>query len=69
MPDILRREKALLFPSLYLGLVPLMFASGAGSVGNRLIGTGAVGGMLIGTLLGVFAIPALFVVLKHYTSG
>jgi HAE1 family hydrophobic/amphiphilic exporter-1 len=47
-----------------LGLIPLMLASGAGSQGNRSIGTGAVGGMLIGTMLGVFVIPALFVVFQ-----
>ena len=47
-----------------LGLVPLMIASGAGSIGNRSIGTGAIGGMLIGTLLGVFVIPTLFVMFQ-----
>lgn len=46
------------------GLIPLMFSSGAGAVGNRSIGTGAVGGMLIGTLLGVFIIPVLFVIFQ-----
>ncbi|MFD2570435.1 efflux RND transporter permease subunit [Spirosoma soli] len=46
------------------GLLPLMFASGAGAVGNRAIGTGAVGGMLIGTLCGVFVIPALFFIFQ-----
>ena len=47
-----------------LGLMPLMMASGAGSRGNRSIGTGAVGGMLFGTLLGVFVIPTLFVIFQ-----
>jgi HAE1 family hydrophobic/amphiphilic exporter-1 len=46
------------------GLVPLMFSSGAGAVGNRSIGTGAVGGMLIGTIIGVFAIPVLFIIFQ-----
>jgi HAE1 family hydrophobic/amphiphilic exporter-1 len=46
------------------GLVPLMFASGAGAIGNRSIGTGAVGGMLVGTVLGVFVIPVLFVIFQ-----
>ena len=46
------------------GIMPLMFASGAGANGNRSIGTGAVGGMLIGTLIGVFVIPALFIVFQ-----
>ncbi|WP_437919172.1 efflux RND transporter permease subunit [Sphingobacterium sp. LRF_L2] len=43
------------------GLIPLMFASGAGAVGNRTIGTASVGGMFIGTVLGVIVIPGLFV--------
>lgn len=46
------------------GLLPLMFSSGAGAVGNRSIGTGAVGGMLIGTILGVFVIPVLFIIFQ-----
>jgi len=46
------------------GLLPLMFSSGAGAIGNRSIGTGAVGGMLIGTLLGVFIIPVLFIIFQ-----
>lgn len=55
-----------------LGLVPLMFSTGAGAVGNKSIGTGAVGGMLIGTILGVFVIPVLFIVfqtLQEKVSG
>jgi HAE1 family hydrophobic/amphiphilic exporter-1 len=47
-----------------LGLMPLMNASGAGSIGNRSIGTAAVGGMLFGTLIGVFVIPTLFVIFQ-----
>lgn len=46
------------------GIMPLMFSTGAGANGNRSIGTGAVGGMLIGTLLGVFAIPVLFIIFQ-----
>lgn len=46
------------------GLMPLMFSSGVGANGNRSIGTGAIGGMLFGTLLGVFIIPALFVIFQ-----
>ena len=46
------------------GLVPLMFAKGAGAVGNQSIGTGAVGGMLIGTLLGIFVVPVLFIMFQ-----
>lgn len=44
------------------GLIPLMFASGAGAVGNRTIGTAAAGGMLFGTVFGVIIIPGLYVI-------
>ena len=46
------------------GIMPLMFATGAGALGNRSIGTGAVGGMFIGTIFGLFAIPVLFMVFQ-----
>jgi HAE1 family hydrophobic/amphiphilic exporter-1 len=46
------------------GIMPLMFATGAGALGNRSIGTGAVGGMFIGTVFGIFAIPVLFIVFQ-----
>ena len=42
------------------GLIPLMFASGAGAIGNRTIGSAAAGGMLFGTLFGVIIIPGLY---------
>ena len=42
------------------GLIPLMFATGPGRIGNRTIGTAAFGGMLLGTLLGVVLIPGLY---------
>jgi len=44
------------------GLLPLMFASGAGAIGNSTIGTAAAGGMLFGTVFGVIIIPGLYVV-------
>jgi HAE1 family hydrophobic/amphiphilic exporter-1 len=44
------------------GLIPLMFASGAGAVGNKTIGSSAAGGMLIGTIFGLIIIPGLYVV-------
>jgi HAE1 family hydrophobic/amphiphilic exporter-1 len=43
------------------GLIPLMFASGAGAIGNRTIGAAAAGGMLFGTIFGVLIIPGLYV--------
>ena len=44
------------------GLLPLVFASGPGKIGNRTIGTAAAGGMLLGTICGVFIIPGLYYV-------
>ena len=46
------------------GMLPLVFASGIGSVGNRSIGTGAAMGLLIGTFFGLLAIPVLFVIFQ-----
>jgi HAE1 family hydrophobic/amphiphilic exporter-1 len=42
------------------GLIPLVFASGPGAIGNRTIGTAAAGGMLFGTAFGVIIIPGLY---------
>jgi HAE1 family hydrophobic/amphiphilic exporter-1 len=42
------------------GLVPLVFATGPGAVGNSTIGSAAAGGMLLGTLVGVLLIPGLY---------
>lgn len=42
------------------GLIPLVFASGPGAIGNRTIGSAAAGGMLIGTVFGVLIIPGLY---------
>ncbi len=46
------------------GMLPLVFASGIGSVGNRSIGTGAAMGLLIGTFFGLLAIPVLYVIFQ-----
>ncbi|SMC77088.1 efflux RND transporter permease subunit [Moheibacter sediminis] len=47
-----------------LGLMPLVFATGAGYVGNRSIATGAAFGLLIGTIIGLFNIPVLYVIFQ-----
>jgi HAE1 family hydrophobic/amphiphilic exporter-1 len=44
------------------GLIPLVFASGPGAVGNRTIGAASAGGMLLGTVFGVLLIPGLYYV-------
>lgn len=47
--------------ALIIGLLPLMFAHGAGANGNEALGSGAIGGMLIGMIFQVVIVPALFV--------
>ncbi|MEI6141667.1 MAG: efflux RND transporter permease subunit [Mariniphaga sp.] len=42
------------------GLIPLVIATGPGSIGNRTIGAAAAGGMLFGTLFGVIIVPGLY---------
>jgi HAE1 family hydrophobic/amphiphilic exporter-1 len=44
------------------GLIPLIFASGPGAIGNRTIGAAAAGGMLFGTVFGVLIVPGLYYV-------
>lgn len=44
------------------GLIPLVFATGPGAIGNRTIGSAAAGGMLFGTVFGVILIPGLYYV-------
>ena len=51
--------------AMIVGLLPLMFASGAGANGNRTLGTSAICGMLIGMILQIFIVPALFVAFQY----
>jgi multidrug efflux pump len=48
-----------------LGVLPLAIASGAGSAGQRDIGTGVMGGIVVGTTLAVFWVPIFFVVVRR----
>jgi HAE1 family hydrophobic/amphiphilic exporter-1 len=47
-----------------LGVMPLYFATGAGSLGRHSVGTAIVGGMVLSTLLNLFFIPVLYVLLQ-----
>ena len=47
--------------SFILGVMPLVFASGAGAEARKVMGVALLGGMLIATMLGVFLYPMLFV--------
>ena len=48
-----------------LGILPLVFATGAGAQGRRSVGTTIVGGMLLSTILNLFFIPVLYVILSR----
>lgn len=47
-----------------LGVLPLYFATGAGAIGRRSVGTTVVGGMLVSTVLNLVFIPVLYVLVK-----
>jgi multidrug efflux pump len=48
-----------------LGVLPLVFATGAGANARRALGTGVVGGMLSAAILGVIVAPILYVVIRR----
>ncbi|MEI6408224.1 MAG: efflux RND transporter permease subunit [Bacteroidota bacterium] len=50
------------------GLIPLVFATGPGAIGNRTIGSASAGGMLIGTIFGVLLIPGLYYMIARLTE-
>ena len=47
-----------------LGVLPLAFATGAGSAGQQALGTVVLGGMLAATILSVFFVPVFFLVIQ-----
>jgi len=51
-----------------LGVFPLVFATGAGSLGRHSVGTTIVGGMLLSTVLNLIFIPVLYVILSSLLS-
>lgn len=51
--------------AMLFGLLPLMFASGAGANGNSSLGSGVVGGMLFGILAILFFVPVFFILFQY----
>ena len=47
------------------GMIPLMIATGGTATGNKSISFGAAFGMLSGVVLGLFVIPALFILFQY----
>ena len=52
-----------------LGTLPLWFATGAGAVSRRIIGTVVIGGMLAATCIAVCLIPVTFYVVEKFTGS
>lgn len=71
MESALEASKARLRPILMtslafiVGMIPLMLATGGTASGNKSISTGAAFGMLSGVILGVFAIPILYMLFQY----
>jgi len=65
------RLRPILMTSLafILGVMPLVFASGAGQEGRHSVGTAVAGGMLFATFLNIFFIPILYVVIQTLRGG
>ncbi len=65
------RLRPILMTSLafILGVLPLVFASGAGQAGRHSVGTAVFGGMLVSTFLNVIFIPVLYVVVRTLVPG
>jgi HAE1 family hydrophobic/amphiphilic exporter-1 len=65
------RLRPILMTSLafILGVMPLVFATGAGQEGRHSVGTAVAGGMLFATFLNILFIPILYVVIQTLRGG
>ena len=55
--------------ALILGVMPLVFASGAGQEARHSVGTAVAGGMFLSTFLNLVFIPILYVVVRSAIGG
>ena len=51
--------------TLIIGLLPLVFATGAGAVGNISLGICVIAGMTVGTIALLFFVPVFFIIFQH----
>jgi HAE1 family hydrophobic/amphiphilic exporter-1 len=65
------RLRPILMTSLafILGVLPLVFATGAGQEARHSVGTAVAGGMFVSTFLNVVFIPVLYVVVRTFIPG
>ena len=52
-----------------LGVMPLVFAAGAGAVARKTIGFTVLGGMIASTTISIFIVPVLFVLFTKFSYG
>jgi len=52
-----------------LGILPLVFASGAGAQSRQTLGWTVLGGMLAATGMGIFIVPVLYVIITRFAYG
>jgi HAE1 family hydrophobic/amphiphilic exporter-1 len=55
--------------AMILGVMPLVFATGAGREGRWSVGTAVAGGMFFATFLNIIFIPVLYVVIQLMRGG
>jgi HAE1 family hydrophobic/amphiphilic exporter-1 len=65
------RLRPILMTSLafIFGCIPLWTASGAGAVARQIMGTTVIGGMLAASAIGIFFVPAVFVVVEKLSGA
>ncbi|MBA3237263.1 MAG: multidrug efflux RND transporter permease subunit [Parachlamydiaceae bacterium] len=65
------RFRAILMTSLtfILGVLPLVFAQGAGAASRQSVGTGVFGGMIAATILAVLLVPLFFKLIVQWTEN
>jgi multidrug efflux pump subunit AcrB len=65
------RFRAVMMTSIafILGLLPLVFASGAAEISRRAVGTAVFGGMLAASSIGIFLVPMLYVIFQRWREG
>ncbi|MFY0635361.1 MAG: efflux RND transporter permease subunit [Vannielia sp.] len=65
------RLRPILMTSLafMLGVLPLALATGAGAQAQNAIGIGVLGGMTAATFLGIFVVPAFYVLVRRFSPG
>ena len=66
-----QRFRAILMTAIstLVGFMPLLIASGAGSVSRWSLGTGVFGGMLIATVLSLIFVPILYIIIKDFEQS